>query len=375
MGELKRCKSCGVPVDIGKVYMWGTGGVIIERKDPERRAVIHDVGAINKVFEDIEALIGVPIENMIIESRRRMNRRQQEALYPPWQRKIMKAFLETFMGPGLVGKTLGRPIEGMARKLTMEVNDIGRSLGLGDISLGELWGKGEKYPHRENIIRNPYNLPCYCGDAVGATEGWEDRDMWVKCDEIGDNTFRITTYEGEHPIELQGRLQARFYAFKDGDIRYQSCPLCEVPASVARFIWKAGEGTVTDPDTGSRVVITDPVTLQTVFDDLEAELGEDIPRAIIASHRGSMKSILSEAPLAADASVLKHVLAARGLGNLIRFDADGEGLQITIENSCLHLLIVGMTQAVYERLWEVEDSTYSWELADDGDLEISITPA
>lgn len=375
MEEIKLCKSCGVPTDIGKVFMWGTGGVIMERKNPERRAVIHDNEALKKVFEDIEALIGVPIENMIIESRRRMNRRQQESLYPSWQRKIMKACLETFMGPGLMGKTLGRPIEGMARRLTMEVNDIGRSLGLGDISLGELWGKGEKYPHRENIIRNPYSLPCYCGDALGATEGWEDRDMWVRYDEIGNNTFRVTTYEGEHPIELRGRLQARIYAFKDGDIRHESCPLCEVPGSVARFVWNTGEGTISDPDTGRMVVITDPLTLQAVFVDLEAELGEDIPQAIIASQRRSMKSILAKAPLAADVSVLKRVLAARGLGSLRRFEAGGDGLQATIENSCLHLLMVGMMQAIYEQLAGVEDSTCSWELAEDGDLEISITPA
>ncbi|MBN2026557.1 MAG: hypothetical protein JW854_07360 [Actinobacteria bacterium] len=373
MGELKLCKSCGVPVDIGKVYMWQAGGVIMERKDPERRAVIHDTEAFNKVCEDIEALIGVPIENMIIESRCRMNRRQQEALYPPWRRKIMKACLETFMGPGLMGKTLGRPIEGMAQRLTMEVNDIGRSLGLGDVSLGDLWGKGEKYPHRENIIRNPYSLSCYCGDALGATEGWEDREMWVRYDETGDNTFRVTTYEGEHPIELQGRLQARFYAFKDGDIRHEPCPLCGVPASAARFVWNAGEGTVTDPDTGRRVIITDPLTLQAVFDDLEAELGEDIPRAIIASQRESMKSAGLKDNLGADGSVLKQMLATRGLGNLVRFETGGDGLQVTIENSCLHLLMVGMMQAAYEHLWEVEGSTYSWKLAEDGDLEVSIT--
>ncbi|MEW6555462.1 MAG: hypothetical protein AB1384_14390 [Actinomycetota bacterium] len=375
MGEVKLCRACGVPANIGKTYAWRTGGVIVDRKATDRRMVIHDNEAFNKVFEDIEALIGLPVENMIIESRRRSNRIIQEELFPAWQRRMLKACLEIFMGPGLMGKTLGRPIEGIARRTTVKVNNIGRSVGLGDISLGELWGKGEKYPHRENIVRNPYSLPFYCGDALGATEGWEQLDMWVKYDEIGKNTFRVTTYEAKHPIELQERLQARLYKFKEGDIRYEPCPLCEVPASAARFVWNTGEGTITDPDTGRRAIMTDPITLQVVLEDLETELGEDISKAIIASQRASMKSAWSKAPLGPDSSTYRRMFAAQGLGNLKRFEMNDGGLRVLIENSCLPLLMVGMMQAICEQLTQAGDSTYEWELADDGDLEISVVPA
>ncbi len=51
----------------------------------------------------------------------------------------------------------------------------------------------------------------------------------------------------------------------------------------------------------------------------------------------------------------------------------GEGrVDITIENSCLHLPVTGLAQALVELDLGLEASTCKWSLADDGDLSIAI---
>jgi hypothetical protein len=45
---------------------------------------------------------------------------------------------------------------------------------------------------------------------------------------------------------------------------------------------------------------------------------------------------------------------------------------VKLENSCLHLLMVGTTQAMVEMVYGVDDSACEWELSEDGDLRITI---
>jgi hypothetical protein len=66
------------------------------------------------------------------------------------------------------------------------------------------------------------------------------------------------------------------------------------------------------------------------------------------------------------------MIAVRGVGNLTHFEGDRQGLTLTIQNSCLHLLMVGAIQALVEMAYGVEDSNYEWDLADDGDLTVTI---
>lgn len=62
----------------------------------------------------------------------------------------------------------------------------------------------------------------------------------------------------------------------------------------------------------------------------------------------------------------------RGLGHLSGFEADVKRASIRIENSCLHLQMVGMTQAMVEMVYHVESSSVEWEVAEDGDLVIDV---
>jgi len=59
--------------------------------------------------------------------------------------------------------------------------------------------------------------------------------------------------------------------------------------------------------------------------------------------------------------------------NLVRFEGDRDHLEITIENACLHLPMIGTTQALVELVYQVEESRVEWELSEDGDLHMAVT--
>ena len=64
--------------------------------------------------------------------------------------------------------------------------------------------------------------------------------------------------------------------------------------------------------------------------------------------------------------------AMRGLGNLVQFEGDRDYLNVTFENACMPLLMVGMVQGLFEMAMGKESSTYEWDLAEDGDLTVTV---
>jgi hypothetical protein len=67
------------------------------------------------------------------------------------------------------------------------------------------------------------------------------------------------------------------------------------------------------------------------------------------------------------------MLALRGLGQLAGMEMDENHLTVTIENSCMPLIMVGTMQGIFELAVGIENSTYAWKAAEDGNLSITIT--
>jgi hypothetical protein len=67
------------------------------------------------------------------------------------------------------------------------------------------------------------------------------------------------------------------------------------------------------------------------------------------------------------------MLAFRGLGNMTRFEPGDRRMSVTMENSCIPLMVVGMVQAMFELISGSEESTCEFERAPDGDLTITVT--
>ncbi len=374
MADIDLCGSCGVPRLISGVFTWEDSGVISISYSPGARMVFYESGNIDNVFRGVEEQIGVPIEHIVTERKRRDTRRFMERVFAEETKK-----LASIRG----GKTIDKvsSIEPGRRQEILELGEtvnaqattIGMVYGYGDIRFSELWDLWDSFSWRTQIIRNPYSIIFFAADMLATVEAFEQRDMRVKYERVGGDVYLLAVHPGEHPIELKERLRRKVYAVKPGDIKHEACPGCGVPLSVARCRWDLEEGTIIQPISRRRMALFDPAAIDTVFEDLEEELGESIPAAIIEAQRRYGKYSMSAENWKRSGYDFKSWAAIRGLGNITSFKADERRLNLTLENPSMHLALVGMAQALYELAWGAESSSYEWHRTDDGDLIINVT--
>lgn len=375
MPEIELCASCGVPRFFGNVLDYLGNGVAACPFLPGKRGIVYEPAAINNLFGALEELLGFSIEHILVESARRDYRR----------------FLEGVMKAHTPGAPLEYPEQKDARDASrdeaaeQELREKRRQYNLQAFTIGTTFGYGAfrldenqyyegRYSGNIRIVRNLYSLPLYAAIALATSEVFEKQDLWWKCEKIGEDTYRVYVYPGEHPGGLEDRLRVRGYdyEYKPGDIDFERCPECRLPLDYKSYEWNLEEGTITDPESGVRVVITSPSSLDAILADLEAELGEDIPRTVIEAQRRTMKPLLRERDWVGNGLALRRMIALRGLGNLTYYKGSERSLSIVIENSCMPLLMVGFAQALAELDFGAESSTYTYTLSEDGDLRILV---
>jgi hypothetical protein len=373
MVKTERCEGCGVPVIIGRDLHWGDNGVITLANSPLNRMVFFESNTIDNLFKGMEELIEGPIEPIVIESRRRETRRFMEKSFPFEVRNIVLfGDPESNADKTPYSRAVMESVIKARREMNERVMEVGTVFGYGEQSLSDKWDRGERYPWRTQIIRNPYSVPLWVADTLGTVEAFEGEDMCVESEDLGGNSYRVTVTPGEHPVELKKRLKRRHYEFKPGSLRFDRCPECELPLEISGYVWNLKEGIITASDTGRRVAILGPLAIDAIFDDLEAEYGPDIQEAAIEAQRRYVKSMVGEEDIAKLMASYRSLIALRGLGNIAGFEADERRLELTIENSCLRLMLVGMAKALYELALKKESSSHAWELSKDGDLSITL---
>jgi hypothetical protein len=372
MPEMEVCGTCHVPRIISSMFDWGDNGIISISDSPKARMVFYESDNIDSMFRGVEEVIGAPIEHIVMERKRRDTRRFMERVFPE---KIER--LASILGGEKVDKVSS--VDAALRQEILEIGDlvnsqatsIGMVYGYGDIKFSDLWEFWDRFPWRTQIIRKPYSMIFFSADMLATVEAFEQRDMRVKYEKVWEDIYLMSTIPGEHPIELAERLKRKSHAVKPGDVTYDRCPECGIPAGVARCNWNLEEGTIIDSDTDRRMAFFDPAAMDIVFDDLEAELGEAVPAAIIEAHRRTWKQSMSPDNWRRSGYDFKSWAAMRGMGNITAFKADEKRLAFTIENPSMHLALVGMAIALYELAWGAEGSTHEWHRTDDGDLVVT----
>jgi hypothetical protein len=315
----------------------------------------------------------MPIEQMVIESKRRATRAYMERVFSAEIEEAAKLFQETQDGSeSSVSPERKKEILETQMGFDLQAKLVGRVYGYGDMWLDDSLEGGASNPWRTQNIRNPYSLLFYSADMVGTVEAFEQIDLEVEHQDLGDDTYGLNAFPGAHPIELAERLKRKRYAFKPGNVTYERCPECGTPAGVGRCTWDLEEGTVTEPVNDRRMAFFNPQIMEAVFDDLEAELGDSIPEAVIEAQRLYGKQSMSADNWRRSGYDFKGWSALRGLGNITAFKADQKRLSLTLENSSMHLAMVGMAQALYELAWGAESSLREWDSTEDGDLHITV---
>jgi hypothetical protein len=373
MAAMQLCAECGVPLRVSQGMKWDGNGVIPLSVNPRRRSVFYESDVVDNLFKGIGDIIGMSIDHIVIESRRRDVRRFIERTLTPQIEESLEYQVDLVSETDPAQKEAKRKrLLEMRKGYQLQVDEIGRVYGYGNIHVSDRWETGEDFAWRTLVISNPHSMLFYPAEMLGSVEGFEQTDMRVEYELTGENSYAVTVYPGSHPLELKERLRRKRYDFKPGDIEFERCSTCGVPSEVSRCKWDIEAGTIIDNLTGRRMAIFGPEAMEAVLEDLEAELGEVIPEVAIESQRRYIRSAWTEEEWRRDADAFRRMIAVRGVGNLTYFEGDRQGLTLTIQNSCLHLLMVGAIQALVEMAYRVEDSTYEWDISDDGELTVTI---
>jgi hypothetical protein len=349
LGKIKRCPDCGVPGDFSKGNAWNDDGTVTQIRNPDNRVCFHEAEGLNQLFANIQELVGVPIDRIVAEGKRKASLDYVQHMYPGFKRTVMRLF---------------------RRRVYESIAGMGALFGLGHYELLD-FKKGE---YIKVYGRNVYSPFMFGGDLVAVFNFVEGLPADL-CIEEKDGGYLVTVGSGEDfEEEISSRLGATVIPSKPGDIRYDRCPRCGMPLDFKEYEWDPGEGVVTDMVTGRHMAFTGPRELDTIFTELESELGEEIPNTVLEAQRRYTVGILQKTEFRQPPAYLKRELAKRGLGNVVTFDLEGDRLEAAVENASPYLLVAGILQGVFE-LVTGSESNCEYSREEDGTLLAIITAA
>ena len=317
---MKTCSVCGAPKKLTGNHRWLPGGTIVEKNNPSHRMIFIENDNILEVFKLIQEILGLSLEKVVIESQRKATYDYVDSILPVAARKIMRF-------------TSYRPV---VRNLTM----LGRTYGLGDVSLLDMHIKGGEGDFVKLGIRNPFFLPAFCGMVVGAMEVVTGHECSVSHQEKSRDYYEVTTFVSTHPKEFVERLHWRAYSNRPGDAAPEKCSGCGGPRILSDYGFDLSAGIISRRASGRRMIIDGPAEFEAILDELEKELGEDISQILIEAQRRFVKMGFYDTDEVQDVGMFRDHLALRGFGNLKEISFEGGRLRVHLENPCLHLLLV-----------------------------------
>jgi hypothetical protein len=353
--EIEMCSECGVPLQYVDNHTWTGGGTVGESNDPDHRMVLIECANMDSLFREIEKLIGIPIERIIIEAKRKATRDYLNRLIPMEVKESIHK-LELDIVP-----------------LIEAVSVTGHILGYGDSSLERVEYTNSMNDYVIERIKEPYSIQLWCGDLAGSSEAVTDRDHDVSYEIVAQDEILVKAWPSERPETLTARLQPEEYPYLEGDIELDRCLTCGGPAALSGYEWFIQRGVIEMKSTRRRVAMIGSLYLNAIFDELERELGADIPKVIIeAQRRFTIQGTYSMEDVG-EVEEFRRLLALRGLGNLIRMDVGEERMKVSIQNASLQLMLVGLMQGYFDILTGGKSSV-DWEINDAGTLDFEVYP-
>lgn len=347
MQKARQCRVCEVPRGFSRDYKWNSDGTATMRDNPDLRNIFCETEGIEELFHNINSLLGTDISPIIAEGKRKFGAGYLAGLFSNIK--------------GVVVRTLLR------RHVYKMVTGISPITGYGDFSLLD-YRRGKYVKVRG---RNIYCLPLLMGDLQAVFEVIEGRPGAISLMKEGDAYIIEITPGDFAELEFESRLELTPRPRKPGDIEYRRCPECDLPLDFRGYDWDLQGGVITGKASGRNMALIGLESLQSVFRELETELGEDIPRAIMEAQRRYVRRAFTRAEVENTEDYLFHQLALRGMGNLVRQEIAADGLEATIENGSPPPMVAGWLQGVSEVL-SGKDSGCDYEVDDEGTLAVSV---
>ena len=363
MTEFKRCEECGVPDQTAIDRQWLNSGVIVQRGNVLQRTGYLETANLGPLYAGIAEIIGLPLDRLIVESTRKGGGRYVRGILP-------SGIQENVRGGSL---TLEPIIAALL--FTAELS------GYGKCSLVELRfdtaAEVSVEAHAGDFvtlrIEDPYSIAPVAGVFNGATEEVTGLPFTVGYQETSPGVYDIKVSVGEHAGEIVERLEPHEYHHRDGDVELERCSTCGLPKALSVYKWDEERGTITDTRKGRRMVGVGPYVMDPLFEELEEELGDAIPHAVVESQRRFVKTGFYSVDEVRDFDDYRTELALKGMGNLRELKMSPEGMRMRIESTDCYLMMVGLMQGIFEMAFDVE-SNVEWEISGEGDLEVRVTP-
>lgn len=347
----KLCPECGASRRITREHEWLDNGLIVQRANPDHRMLFIETGNVSAIFSGVEELIGMSIQRIIEEAKRKATYDFIGHMVPDFLKPVVR----------LVG----------VRPVIRNVINLGSVMGYGRMSLvsvRRIHGKGDFVTV---TVRDIYSLPLFCGDLAGTFNAVDSREVQVTCRQVSPDEYEITAHISTVPLELRERLLPKEYPRKEGDLALPKCPRCGGPRALSGFSWDLERGVIVGRDTGRRMAMIGPAALDAIIDELEKELGESIPATIVEAQRRFVRTGFYSLEEVATEDLFREQLALRGLGNVREVKWGENSIAFRMENACLHPVIVGLVLGFFE-LATGNEGEADWRLEDDGDLVVEV---
>ena len=328
--------------------------VVLKNDHLLRRAFVESDN-LDPLFEGIEILTGFSIERLLIDTERKGTRDYYDSQVPPEVKDMVRRHQLSF------------------ESVCDALETINRVYGLGRFDVGNYRYDDDDEDFMTVVGHDLYSVPLVAGDIVSAAEAVVGRYLRITHKEISPGVFEMTASASGAPLEPSGMLERKEYHLREGDIVLEKCSTCGGPAALSELKWKIDRGIIRSAPTGRRIAILEPSVLDPVFEELEKELGETIPRVVVEAQRRFTKTGFYSVDEISDEKRFRDQLALRGMGNLREFSMDRKGMRLRLDNVCMPLMVLGMIQGLFEMAFDKE-SAVEWELSEGGDLRAEITP-
>jgi hypothetical protein len=343
--ELKRCPECGVPELITSEQQWLDNGDIVHARGRTSRLLFIETENLDTLFRSIAQIIGTDIEHMVVTAARRAYR----------------VYLAAFIPEEIRVKILKRELDYM--RIVGAFFYLASLNGVGTYSLVGMRYEQDDADFNQVRISEPFSVPMAIAAHLGDLE---------LCTGV-DHGYTCEVFPSAHQKELSERLWFEPYHHRDEDLVLERCATCGGPQMLSGYQWYPDRGVIASKTTGRRMAIQGSALLDPVFNELEAELGDTVPRAVVEAQRRFTKSGFYTLDDITDEGDFRTQLAFRGLGNLKKLEMKKKGMSMRVENVALPYIVAGLSQGFFEMGFGV-DTTIDWELSEEGNLQVEVKP-
>lgn len=356
MDSFAACGNCGAPERFYQLHQWLSNGDIVQATNHQARMALVECDYVDPVFRDIGKAIGISIDHLVINIIARGTQMYMDSLIPPAVKDMMR------------NKLLD------VREFSQGVMDICHAIGYGRYRFLDYRYENDENDFCRISIYRPFSILETSGAFAGVIASSVGGEHSVTYEEVSPDLFELTTGWTTYPEVLKERLKLNLYQPIEGDMDLEKCPVCGVPTLIAsQCEWDLENGVITNRRNGYRMTVLGPGLMDSVFEALEWELGDEIPRLVVDAQRRHAREGFAPIDFSQPCEEVRRQLAARGLGNLREHAMDAAGASLRLDNSCMRLPLVGMLQGSFEREHGV-DSEVAWKILDKGTLSVEVKP-